>query len=166
MSWTPTDSERALWTWLDGCVSCTLIHEHQDAPRPATTFGSLLVISEDTVGHPSAELSDGASGADYVERGAQLVQLRARVTFYGAAAGARARELVGAWTLPSRAAAARELGLGLERLTPARRVPQVLGPNTEDRWVVELTANRVEGAEAASQALNTITATLDLSDPE
>lgn len=165
MSYIPTALELAVYQWLEPYITGTLIYENQDAPRPATTFSTLLVIDDARVGRPATQVTDTPTGDDFVGYGSTLRSATVRVTSYGRTAYAVLQGLQEQWSLPDSSYQAGLLGLSIYNITQARRIPQILSQVTEDRWIIELQVYAVREVAAATQALNSIDATVSLTDP-
>ena len=165
MSYIPTALELAVYQWLAPRITGTLIYENQDAPRPATAFSSMLVIDDARVGIPATQVTDTPTGDDFVGYGSTLRSATVRVTSYGRTAYSIIQGLQEQWSLPDSSYQAGLLGLSIYNITQARRIPQILSQVTEDRWLVELQVYAVREVAAATQALNSIDATVSLTDP-
>lgn len=169
MSYTPDAVQVAARAWIVGCIGAAtlaperIIYEHQDGPRPAPPFASLLTLDDAEVGRASTELLDVAAGVDaggfplFEEVAEQNSIMVVRLTCYGATAAQIAARIKRRWQLPSEVERAVALGLAIVTVGTPRRVPAFLSQVTEDRWVLELRVAHVTREVASTAAVESVT---------
>ena len=141
-----------------------LVAENQDTPRPAAdTFASFLVMADTPMGQPSVTQTDVPEMAGdppvptgrYMMISVQTRTCQVQVQTYGPNAANVMAGIVALYEHPLVVYNITQLGVSLQAVSEVTRIPASLLSETEDRWLVTITAGYLRTDSLAAPTVDT-----------